>query len=304
MISPVRPALFALLAASLALTVQAADDSFRAPDSLVLKDGSTVRGLIVKNTASAVTLQQEFGETVFPKSEIVRIRDEADIAAVFTEMLDRGDLPSWRVIANDLRLNDAIKSVVQIPATAIDNGIFKNVPYLSFRVNDYLELNIYGDPNDPAAIEMGIYGRHSGNTEARSTLRSYLSGFLTSRAEVAALYGLGLEEGTARAGRLTFRVSPRTAPDSYGAWWIAIYNEKDLNEVRIDDARYAKLTKPFDEVVDRRGKVTAKGWTDADLQTSERLEAAGEGRRVILRGFYRDKSGQFRVLGPDGETVQ
>lgn len=304
MISPARILLLALAGSVFPLAAPASDDSFRAPDTLLLKDGRTVRGLIVKNTASAVTLQEEFEENVYPKSEIVRIRDEADVAAVFTEMLDRGDLPSWRVIANDLRLNDAIKTVVEIPATAIDNGIFKNVPYKSFRVNDYIELNIYGDPNDPAAVEMGIYGKHSGNREAREILRSYLSGFLTTRAEVAALYGIGLDDGLARAGKLTFRVSPKTAPDSYGAWWIAIYNEKDLEATRLGEAQYAKLTRPFHEVVDKRGLVMANGWTDRDLNASERLEAEGEGSRVILRGFYRDKSGQFRVLGADAPATR
>ena len=84
------------------------------------------------------------------------------IHALYTEMNRKGKLPSWRVIANDLRTHDTIKSLVEIPATVIDNGEFKNVPYKSFRVNNDVELNIYGDPENPAGIELGIYGPKSG----------------------------------------------------------------------------------------------------------------------------------------------
>ena len=91
----------------------------------------------------------------------MRIIDNADAKALYTDINRKGKLPSWRVIANDLRTHDAIKSLVEIPATVIDVGDFKNVPYKSFRVNNEVELNIYGDPENPAGVELGIYGPRS-----------------------------------------------------------------------------------------------------------------------------------------------
>jgi hypothetical protein len=126
--------------------LRAADDSFHAPDMLILKDGTVVRGLIIKNTWDSVLIQEKFKEGNYPKSRIVRIVDNADTESLYTDINRQGRLPSWRVIANDLRTHDAIKSLVEIPATVIDNGDFKNVPYKSFRVNNDIELNIYGDP--------------------------------------------------------------------------------------------------------------------------------------------------------------
>lgn len=270
------------------------DDAFKAPDSLVLKNGSTVRGLIIKNTVDSVTLQKEFEETTYPKSEIVRIRDEADIGIAFTDIHRKGDLPSWRVIANDLRTRDRIKSLVEIPATTIDNGEFKNVPYMSFRANEDIELNIYGDPNDPAGIELGIYGAHAGNTRLRKVLRSYLAGFLTTRKEIEALYAIDLNGGIHEAGDITIEITPKSAPDAYGAWWISLYNRKDLDSVRMDTADYERLTRPHADVVGRNGKIIASGWTKKDLQLSERMN---ENSNVIARGFYRDANGDFRILG-------
>ncbi len=282
--------------AVLSVAAPAADDSFHAPDSLVLKGGRTVRGLIIKNSVDSVLLQEEFGEQSYPKSEIIRIRDEADIGILFTDIHRRGDLPSWRVIANDLRTHDEIRSLVEIPATTIPTGEFHNVPYKSFRANRDLELNIYGDPNDPAGIELGIYGSRKNSAKIQKVLRAYFAGFLTSREEVAALYGLDLRGGKATAGDIVFEVTPPTAEDAFGAWWISLYNRKDMDAARLSDVEYARLTRPADEVIDRRGRVIAAGWTKKDLQELASAKDVDAQDRVLLRGFYRDANGDFRLL--------
>jgi hypothetical protein len=244
----------------------------------------------------SVLLQEEFGERSYPKSEIVRIRDEADIGIIFTDIDRKGDLPSWRVMANDLRTHDEIKSLVEIPATTITVGEFRNVPYKSFRVNRDIELNIYGDPNDPAGMEIGIYGARKNDAKLQKNLRAYLAGFLTTRKEIAALYGLDFKGGEATAGNITFEITPPTGDDAFGAWWVSLYNLKDLAAVRMDDAKYAALTKPADEVIDRKGRVIAQGWTKNDLEKSARLDSLGKQTRVLLRGFYRDSKGDFQLL--------
>ena len=141
------------LVLSLAATAIAAGQTFKAPDSLVLKSGKTVQGLILKNSRDAVLLQERLEEVSYPKSEIVRIIDNANEDSIFTGMFAKGQLPPWRVISSDLRSNDAVRSLVEIPATIMNAGEFKNVPYKSFRVNHDIELNIYGDPEDPPALE-------------------------------------------------------------------------------------------------------------------------------------------------------
>jgi len=290
---------FLRLSVLLTLTVgslSAADDSFHAPDSLVLKNGQTVHGLILKNSKDAVLIQEQFDENTYPKSEIVRIRDDADVKLEYTDINRVGDLPSWRVIVNDLRSNDAIHSFVEVPATIIDNGEFKNIPYKSFRINNDVELNIYGDPEDPSAIELGIYGAKSGNDKLRKVIRAYLAGFLTTRAEVAALYALDFKGGIKTVGDITLEITPKDAPDAYGAWWITLYNQTELNRIRLDDAEYAKLVRPMDQVFDKRGRVITSGWTDEELAMSHKLENADGSDGVLLRGFYRDKNGDFRLI--------
>jgi hypothetical protein len=297
----------AILSSSVALMLamapvgRAADDTFRAPDSLLLKDGRVVRGLIIKNTSQEILLQEKTKETSYPKSEIVRINDAANVNIEFTEIPEKGELPAWRVIANDLRTNDAIRSLEEIPSTRIDNGVFKNVPYMSFRVNGTIELNIYGNPEDPAGIEFGIYGGQSGDSKLRKTLRSYLAGYLTTRGEVATLYSLSMEGGVKDSGRLTFEVTPKEAPDAYGAWWISLYNKKDLNAARLSDKAYAKVTVPVDQVVDKRGRVIPTTLESAQNKVTDTVDALKVSARNAMYGFYRDKDGRFRLGRPPEE---
>lgn len=287
--------------AVLAGLVGAADDSFHAPDTLVLKNGRRVHGLIVRNTAHDVLMQEQFNENSYPKSEIDRIIDVPDVGTEFTKITEKGDLPSWRVILNDLRSHDRIQSLVEIPAVRVEEGVFRNVPYKAFRINDHIELDIYGDPEDPIAIEFGVFGPRQFSTKLRKFLRTYLAGFLNSRAEIAALYGIGLKEGTQRADDLIFEVTPRTAPDAFGAWWISLYNEKDVNASRLSDAEYARLTLPSDQVMDRHGHLKSRQWTREDLNKAPRHD--GDDDEIIQRGFYRDKKGVFHLLPGTGSDL-
>jgi hypothetical protein len=286
---------------TLAVSLRAVDDSYRSPDTLHLLDGTVVHGLIVKNSRDSVLIQQATGELDIPKSKIVRIIDNADRNVLYTGMNQKGQLPSWRVIANDLRTHDAVKSLVEIPATVIDVADFKNVPYKSFRVNEDVELNIYGDPENPAGVELGIYGPRSADKKLRKLLRAYLAGFLTTREEIAALYSLGLNQGKTQVGNIVLEITPANAFDAYGAWWVSLYNPTALAKVRLSDSEYKRLVRPFNEVIGKKGRVISGGWSRKDAERSRKVREQGSSARVIMKGFYRDDNGVFRLITePDG----
>ncbi len=285
-----------LILLNLPAGLRAADDPDRSPDTLHLLDGKVVHGLIIKNSSDSVLIQQENGELDIPKSKIVRIIDNADRNVLYTGMNRKGQLPSWRVIANDLRTHDAVKSLVEIPATVIDVADFKNVPYKSFRVNEDIELNIYGDPENPAGVELGIYGPRSADKKLRKLLRAYLAGFLTTREEIAALYSLGLKKGKTQVGNIIIEITPAHAFDAYGAWWVSLYNPTELAKVRLSDSEYKRLVRPFDEVIGKKGRVISGGWSRKDAERSRKVRAEGSSAKVIMKGFYRDDNGVFRLI--------
>jgi hypothetical protein len=277
------------------------NEGYAQPDSVLLKDGSTQSGVIVKNTAEAVFLQQRYRISEFPKSQIVRIFDGVDVGMEFTEVDKKGNLPSWRVMVNDIRNNDAIKSLAQIPATLIDNGYLKNVPYLSFRINDFIEMNVYGNPDEPAAIEFGVYGKLSSSDELRRTLRSFMAGFLSSRQEVAAIYSIPFSGGEKSAGHFRIRIMPASAPDAYRAWWICLYNPKTLESARVSDAAYAKVTMPPEQVVGSSGKVKPGVWNDELSKRSLRAHEGGDSASHFTLGFLREPGGWLRIFTPGSE---
>jgi hypothetical protein len=170
------------------------------------------------------------------------------------------------------------------------------VPYKSFRVNHDLEMNIFGDPADPAGLEIGIYGSRSSEEKLRKVLRAYLAGFLCSREEIAALYALSFDGGTRQAEDLVLEITPKDAPDAYGAWWISLHNTKKMARARLSDAEYARHVRPVDEVIDRNGNVIAemKGETQSNLAAT--IKDLGSSAAGVLRGFSRNDDGDLQLI--------
>lgn len=264
------------------------------PDSVEMKDGGSLRGLILRNNARTVLLQTEKSEIEIPKSEIRRIRDNPDPEIVYAKVTTKGHLPEWRAMVMDMREHDSIHSFQQIPATAVDNGIFKNIPYLSFRVNRQAEFNVYGPPNNPIGLEFGIYGRHKNSTKYQQIIREFLAGHLNSRKEIAALYSISLRGGKQQVGSLIFEITPPKNADAYGGWWISIYDPKRAEAARVSDADYAAITRPFEQVIHRNGSLRQK-----DMEKEKSWLAASVERQTGTKpnasGFYRDKAGVFRL---------
>lgn len=300
MIASTRIFQIATLAAALCTSATFAGgiEISKTPDTIVLRDGSVVKGLIVRSVRGDVTIQTATGEETYTRDKISRVHDVPGEGSYLTDIERKGDLPPWRTIVNDLRHSDKVRSFEEIPATVVDTGDFKNVPYISFRVNGDVELNIYGNPEDPAGVELGIYGAKQGNAKMRRIIREFLASYLNTRDEIEAVYQLNENGGLRNVGDTTVEYTPAKAPDAYGAWWLSIYNRKHLADARLTDADYTKLTRPVDSVVNKDGQVRDTAWTDADAAQSLRLRhSAHDGEeRLFVRGFYRDKNGDFRVM--------
>jgi hypothetical protein len=124
------------------------------------------------------------------------------------------------------------KDLKQVPSEVIDTGIFQYVPYLTYETSRG-ELNIYGDPQHPAGVEIGIY---AGKTSTKQELRSLMAGLLQQAADRELVLGLSLDEDKLERAGLTFEVTPPTADESYGGWWISIYDAAAIGRARASDA--------------------------------------------------------------------
>ena len=269
------------------------------PDTLELDNGGSLRGLILKNTADSVLFQSDNRVIEVPKSEIRRIRDEIDGEVYFPDITALGMLPSWQAMVFDLRNTDEIDSMQQIPATRVKEGILRRIPYLSFRINTQSEFNIYGDPNDPVAIEFGMYGRQRRSAKYHRMTREFLAGHLNKREEIAALYALSFKGDSKQVGNLVFTIVPPKYADSDGGWWLCVYNAKRIEAARVSEKQYDAVTRPFEEVNHRDGRLRKENQKSSQSWLAA-LMTSPTGATPKVRGFYRDKQGIFRLLTFDG----
>lgn len=282
-------------ASLLALPAEAALRADRDPDEVTMNDGTELHGLILQNTPDVVVIQTDTGEAHLPKDYIRRIDDAPNGEAVFADIVPRDELPSWRSVVHDLRTNDSVRRFEQIPPTAIDKGLLRNIPYLSFRANNKWEFNVYGNPDKPVAIEFGLFGAERPGDKQRQLFREFIAGHLQDKNQIRALYSLNPQKRTARGGKLAFRLIRPGDPDSYGGTWIVVYRPDLLPGARLADKAYANLTRPFEAVNNPDGSLRADkmeenvNWLDRAMKTLT-------GRAPEVRGFYRDKDGVFRVL--------
>jgi len=265
------------------------------PDTLELADGTRLNGLIVRNTADSVLFQTADSEREIPKSNIRRIHDEMEAEVVFPELLAPGHLPSWRGMVFDLRNHDSIHKLQQIPSATIKEGYLRNIPYLSFRVNEQSAFNIYGNPNDPVAIEFGMYGKQRKQDKYHRIVREFLAGHLQSREQISALYSLSFAGDDKKVGPLALRVTPPSQAGPHGGWWISLYNPSRLESARVSNAKYARVTLPFEQISRKDGQIR-----EENLQKNENWLAdmvnQMTGTIPKVRGFYRDENGAFRLI--------
>ena len=99
-------------------------------DTVRLANGNSLKGVIIRENEGEVVLRMTFGVVRVPRSDIKSIaRDKSDLPAANPNH----PLAGWQRCAMLAAREYWGSSLGAIPATVIDNGILKNVPYKSFR---------------------------------------------------------------------------------------------------------------------------------------------------------------------------
>ena len=137
----------------------------------------------------------------------------------------------------DARTSPCVGGLHPIPATVIGEGIFRNVPYQSFS-NGPVELNAYGDPEDLVGLEVGT---GLPDEFIQRCLIGFLSQQVNERSAGDAVRRLTLVPQTIHQGGLQVEVTPATAPDAYGAWWVSLEVPGRIAGAAATDAEMAHL---------------------------------------------------------------
>lgn len=148
-----------------------------------------------------------------------------------------GRLPGLDVVRAAVLAQPWGADAQQIPSTVIEVGELQAVPYQSFATAQ-LELNVYGDPAAPAAIELGLKTTQAG---LEPSVQQLVAGLLPNAEDRARLLEVSLEQGRLEREGLVFEVTPRTATDAYGAWWVTVSAPDRLAASRASAAELAEL---------------------------------------------------------------
>lgn len=272
-------------------------------DIVVLQSGQVVTGTVLQQDGDGTLLKLEYGTFRYLPFQVKDVRKESAKRIVATQGGQR--IRDWGSIVETLAKEKWAHELKQIPATVIDTGVLHNVPYISFRCNsEGYEINIYGDLDDPAGVEIGTLNYLLKNEEAKSNCAKFIAAILVNDDDKEKIRTLNIfGKDVKQFDGLTFETTLPSEPDSYGGWWISVYDPAALGKARASGKELLAITEP---------RLTSKpqaaitptaslspnslpAWSSSDLSFARPTltgPSGGDGGSVYVRGYYR-KDGTY-----------
>lgn len=263
-------------------------------DAIQLTSGKLLYGDIISTNDRELVIALDYGVHRYKLSEIAHISaNDGKITLPDSEKAKAQQrFPNWRKIFGNLARQPWAGDVHQVPAVVIDRGSLYNVPYTSYRCGKGgYELNIYGDPDEPAGVELGVYDDLANDPEARRNCREFIASLLEFSPDADAIFELDDEGGQTRRGNLLIEITPPEAIDSYGGWWISVMRPNAIDAARAMPDEIERISAPL-----KQAKKGEAGWTRDEMQ--EFRGSGFDSDRVFARGFRRTDEAQYLV----GET--
>lgn len=243
-------------------------------DSITLKNGYTATGTILQTNSvdDTVLLLRDYWTSTFfiPTIQTVKIESPEAVAS----LPNTNRTPDWKRILLRLSTRPWAQNLKQIPATVIDKGILRNVPYVSFRCGEDYEVNIYGDLDNPAGFEIGVYRKLVSDDTAKDNCMRFVEALFPDSADKETVMKLKREKDSTTRDGLTFEVTAPTAEDAYFGWWVSIYDEKRLNFARASESELKQIsvtkTPPTTEPAATQ---ETPGWSAEELELARPAQA-------------------------------
>ena len=213
-------------------------------DVVVLKNGGVLTGTVLQQDGQGVLVQTETGTYRYPLSWIGDVKKEAAAAPHVSNNGKR--IPDWAQIVSLLANNSWADGLKQIPATMIKSGVWKNVPYVSFRcASGGYEMNVFGDLNDPAAVQIGAMSYLSQDAGARSNCVNFICSVLAGADARKVVRALNWNQNdTQKNEGMTFQTLQPGEPGSYGGWWVTVCNDTALANAQASETELLAMAQP------------------------------------------------------------
>ena len=213
-------------------------------DVVVLQSGVVITGNVLQQDASGVLLQMEYGTYRYPQAMIKAVRKEA---ATAPHVSNNGKvIPDWAQIVSLLANNGWATEIKQVPATVINYGKYNNVPYVSFRcASGGYEINIFGDLNNPSAVEIGAMNYLKDDAGAKSNCVNFICSVLANAADRKMVRALNWsQKDVQQNGSLSFETLMPGEWGSYGGWWVMAFDRTALANAAASETELLAMTQP------------------------------------------------------------
>lgn len=276
-------------------------------DILILRDGQVVTGTVLRRDKEETLVQFEYGTATYPASMIKEFQAETNSAV--GPLAQPGRIPAWSQIVSKLAQTTWAPDLRQVPAVVIEKGTFKNVPYMSFRSGYAYELNIYGDPDHPAGLEIGVQRYLAGNQAARSNCAAFVSSILPDENDKRRVAQLNWDKDLVTEKGLAFEITPPTVADADGGWWLSVYSRKELKQSQASTNELLQITEykssepvQYQPLANSKSSKTAGVTNAATWRPDEYLGPAAPRRsrsphhRVYVRSYHRQGGKYVKVV--------
>jgi hypothetical protein len=208
-------------------------------DTLVIPGAEPLSGKILQTNGNNILLLMDYAAFNVSRSIIKEIKIDSKKSG---DIGSTTRIPGFYQVVLALSKQPWALDLSPIPSTVIDTGVFKNVPYSSFTCGKDYEVNIYGKPDHPAGIEIGIYRGLLGNSAAKSNCIGLIDALLSDGSDKEVLNSLDWKNDLKTWEDITFEITPPSAPDAYNGWWVSVYSEKELNDSRASEEELSAIT--------------------------------------------------------------
>lgn len=235
-----------------ALLLVALSSSTAFADTIHLKNGGSLEGVVMKKDQDGVVVLLKYATVTIGSFEIEFVEPSPSPAAGIL-----GRFADWVVCYRTLAARPWGPDLQLLPAPVIDSGAFKNVPYV-LHVSDEHQFALYGDPDAPACLELGLSGTLLANESARKECLALIASFLRDPRDAATLRSLALKGERKEEDGLVFECD--IEPDSRGreTWWISVSDPKALDSARVSERDLPSLTTPEAPVPPRNPTLVEK----------------------------------------------
>lgn len=204
-------------------------------DTIHLKTGGTLEGVVLKKSEDGVVILLKYATVTVSSFEIESI--ERTVPAG-NEVSPR--VAAWQGCFQSLVTRPWGQDLHPLPSPVIVDGVFKNVPYVTHASGDY-QFVLYGDPEAPACIELGISGVSLPLDRIRRECLDLFASFLRNPADIEMLRTLAIAGDKKERDGLVFEIDKE--PDSRGmeTWWISVSDPKALDSGRLSENQLSSM---------------------------------------------------------------